>query len=100
MKQLGCLDVCVSDYFGGHENTVIAVPVDGKTTVEDVFLSIRDEVFSWSSEPDGYSFEDFDNAFSVALANNIDILNEIAYPELEVADDNEDWNVYAYFTVV
>lgn len=98
-KTLVLLDCCLSDFFQGHQNDVLAVPVNNNMTVRDVITGIESEANSFSNDPTGFTWEDFDEAFEDFSYKQVGRLNTIAFPNLEDEDDDCE-SVYAYFTVV
>ena len=94
------LDCCVSDYFRGHSNQVIAVFPTSKTTIGELIRMVKDEAesFEMNEEHDGYSWNDFNTAMKIFEKDNSHQLNEIAFDDIEDDDDLE--SVVAYFVVV
>jgi len=93
------LDVCTSDFFQGYSGTVLAVPVDGSTTKEELTDLIKDEYNScdWDKLPDLSGFE-------VTQMCNDFILTDEPFkgqldPRPEEGDDCAE-SCYMYFTVV
>lgn len=103
-------DTCLSDYWGGHHLPHVAVPVDGTPTVKEVLDGVRSELnqgavagsLSWEV----IESEEFYNACVKALQKmvelNADNLNKVAFPDLEVFQEEDDEGPYvlAFFVFV
>lgn len=101
------VDTCLSDYWGGHPLHHVSIPVDGATTVKEVYDQIRSELnqgaiagsFDWET----VELEEFHIACMKAVQeleqSNTDILNKAAFPYLEPFDDSGE-SVMAFFVFV
>lgn len=103
-------DTCLSDYWGGHHLPHVAVPVDGATTVKEALDGVRSELnqgaVAGSLDWEVVESEEFHAACMQAvqelLEMNVDILNQTAFPSLEILDDDDDCSesVMAFFVFV
>jgi hypothetical protein len=95
------LDCCFSDYYQGYsgEFEPIAVPVDNTTTIKEL-VELLDEYNHCYETPDYYMA--FDKAIDKIKKENKDILDKIAFPDIEPCDcdDNCDCeSIYAYYVI-
>lgn len=92
------VDTCLPDFFNGSTHTVLAVPVDGATTIGDVLDYIQAESgydYGWSWSDAQYAAMDL---ALKALADSVPDKSAFFDSSLEHwTDDGE--SVYAYFTV-
>jgi hypothetical protein len=89
------LDCCTSDYFQGFSGEVLAVPVDGATTLAELKQGVEDDYNSSCSDPIPGFIMALHNAFE-----DCPNLDKIAFPDLDLYKDCEDWDgCYAYFGV-
>ena len=91
------LDCCLSDYFQGSSNEVIAVPVDNEMPCSAVWTSMDEEL-------DGYEWNDEQWAAVNAAVHkgHMEASRDIAFPNLDACCDDECCDcelVYAYFDV-
>lgn len=102
-------DTCLSDYWGGHHLPHVSVPVDGATTVKEVFDEIRSELnqgaIAGSLDWEVVESEEFHNACMQAVQElvelNVDILDKSAFPNLEFYGEDDDGpSVMAHFVFV
>jgi len=86
------LDCCLPDYFQGSSNPVIAVPVDGNTTYQDLKEAIELEYNSSDEYPD--------TDIKTLLADFFTTsgLNQKAFARLEPYNEIDD-SVYMYMDI-
>lgn len=102
MKELTLIDVCLPDYFRGHSNETIAIPVDGSITIGEVIKGIESECNMLElTKYSGFTEAELDAALIHLKTRHCMELNDRAFPDLESYNENEDYidSVYAYFTV-
>lgn len=96
-------DCCLPDYFGGHHLPVVQVAVDGAMTLGQ----LKDDLKGYYAH--GHLWEDarfiggFDHdAYEKAVDSLFERKNlaTVAFPDLEVPREDDDWEeCYAYFVV-
>ncbi len=94
------VDTCLCDYFQGSSDTVLAVTVDGNSTVKDVLDGIKEDEagqdLGWSEE----QYAAFNAALETLQVENVDRMDRIFNGKLEPQEENDSGpSVYAYFTV-
>ena len=97
MKKVALLDICLPDYFTGYHLPVIAIPVYGTMTYEDMAAEIQNEVNSIGFDFD-FTDEDYqlyDNYTNELKQNPSAIFCKVD----EIAEDCEDC-AYAYFSII
>lgn len=94
MPNLILLDVCLPDYFQGYDGTVYAVPVDGTTTANDLKDLLYDDWNSTFSDMD-ITTDEFKKMVDIFI-EDVENKDVPIFPDLEVADENDDESVYAY----
>lgn len=102
MKEVTLLGVCLPDYFRGHHNEVIAIPVDGGLTIGGLIKAIDSECAMLElTGYSGFTEAELDQALERLKTRHCMELNDKAFPGLDPYDDNEDYidSVYAYFTL-
>lgn len=108
--QLQHVATCLSDYWGGHHLPHVSIPVDGTTTVKKVLESVRSELsqgaIAGSLDRKVIESEEFHTACMQAVQElselNVDILNKIAFPNLDALEGDDDCSesVMAFFVFV
>jgi hypothetical protein len=106
-KKFILLDVCLSDYFRGHSNTVFCTSVNGETTFNELIEGLEADMINWDSDFfNGFTGNDLDYAFEKFKKDNENLINssEAVFPDLDTPSYDEieghDIDCYAYFTVM
>lgn len=99
---INLIDVCNSSYFQGSSNETDCMMVDGTTTKAQVIEWLKRDAFDGAGDrvdsPDNV-YELIEKAVS-EYCLDITNIEELAFPSLEIAEEDSEWDCYAYFELV
>ena len=103
------VDVCLPDYWGGHQLPYVAVPVNRHTTFADLRAAIINElragaVAGADATPEAtYENDEWYDAACEAVYRDVqprDPSVQYPFPDLDASDDEDSESVYAYFVFI
>ena len=99
-------DVCLPDYFGGHQKPVLQYPVDGSTTRKQLYDGLLSElaqgVIDYQIDENQLDYDAIRNAIKDCIYFKPEWHdNDILIPDLPAHEDleSDDSIVYAFFIV-
>ena len=95
------LDTCYSDYFIGHSNHVIAIPVTCITTFKDIIEAIETEYIEFNDYT-GFTESDFNEALESLKHRTSKIRDNVpdVCKDIETDLDGNTESVFLYLTVM